>query len=141
VPHRSVVGLCVLILTVVCGAAQRDVGQSPASEPQLGTWSGSWEGGGGSGGFELTLEHQKDAPISGNVSVTGDPEYKATLKTVSFDGRTMTATYDFPPNTEVEVILGATFDEESATGTWLAREKASANELAKGSWKVTRKPR
>jgi hypothetical protein len=141
VQNRYFVGLCVFILTAVCAAAQRDAGPSSVSERLLGTWSGTWDGGGGSGGFELTLERQKDAPISGQVSVTGDPEYKTTLKTVSFDGRKMTATYDFPQNTEVEIILGATFEEESATGTWLAREKATGNELANGGWKVTRKPR
>jgi hypothetical protein len=119
-------------------AAQRD-GQPAAAEQFLGTWSGNWDGGGSGGGFELTLEREKDGPVTGKVSVTGEPTYKATLKTLAFDGKKMNAKYDFTPDDAAEVILAATFDGNTATGTWSLREKASGNEVAGGGWKVTKK--
>ena len=103
----------------------------------VGTWSGSWDGA-GSGGFELTLEKGKDGALAGRVSVTGEPTYKATIKTLSFDGPKMTATYDFPPDDSVEVVLVATFEGNKATGTWSARQKNGGGELVSGTWTVTK---
>ena len=71
--------LWLVLLGATCAAAQR------TDEDLLGTWSGTWEGA-GSGGFDLTLEKSKDGPMTGKVSVTGEPTYKATLKTLTFDG-------------------------------------------------------
>jgi len=105
----------------------------------MGTWSGTWDGAGSSGGFELTLERDKDGALAVKVSVTGEPTYKATLKTVALEGGKMNAKYDFPPDDAAEVILAASFEGESATGTWSLREKATGNEVASGGWKVTRK--
>src|SRR5262249_7781280 len=59
-----------LLPIVVCAAAQRE-GAPPADDKYLGLWSGSWEGGGGSGGFDLTLERDKDKNLIGSVAVTG----------------------------------------------------------------------
>src|SRR5262245_34246107 len=78
-----------IVLAAVCFGAQD-------ANSYIGTWSGSWDGA-GSGGFELTLEKGKDASLTGRVSVTGEPTYKATIRTLSFDGPKMTAIYDFPP--------------------------------------------
>jgi hypothetical protein len=122
----------------VSAAAPRDGAQSEAGEPFAGVWSGSWEGGGGTGGFELTLTYEKGKPLTGSVSVTGEPEYKATLTSVVFDGGKMTAKYDFTPEPAAEVVLAATFTGDTASGTWSLREKASANEVASGTWKVKR---
>ena len=115
--------------------------QASAADQPLGTWSGSWDGAGSGGGFELTLERDKDAAIRGSVSVTGEPTYKATLKSVAFDGRKMTAKYDFPPDDAAEVVVGAVFDGDNVTGTWSLREKASGNEVVSGAWKATKKSR
>jgi hypothetical protein len=125
--------LIAFVFGAVCAAAQAGGG-----EQFLGTWTGTWDGA-GSGGFELTLEKPKDGPLRGNVSVTGEPTYKATLKTVSFDSAKMEAKYDFPPDESAEVVLAATFDAKSAKGTWLVREKAGGNQVASGTWTVTRK--
>lgn len=130
--------LCLVIFGVMSSAAQRGGDGSSPGEQFLGTWTGTWEGS-GSGGFELTLEKGKDGAIGGRVSVTGEPTYKATLKTVSFDGKKMTAKYDFPPDEGVEVTIAATFDGNAAKGTWGVREKASGNDVANGTWAVTRK--
>ena len=129
------IGLYVLILGAVCAGNGQRSGAPP--DELLGLWTGSWEGG-GSGGFELTLAKGKDGAPGGGVSVTGEPTYKATLKTVSFDDKKMTATYDFPPDERLEVILTATFDGDTAKGTWSAREKGGS-ELASGTWTVKKK--
>ena len=76
--------LCVLIFGVT--AATVAAVQQAGDADRTGTWTGTWEGGGGTGGFELTLEKPSAGPLTGRVSVTGEPTYKATLKTVSIEG-------------------------------------------------------
>jgi hypothetical protein len=132
---RWAIGLYLLILGVVCSAAQQ--GGGAAGSEFVGTWIGSWEGG-GTGGFDLTLEKGKDGALGGGVSVTGEPTYKAVLKTISFDGKKMTATYDFPPDNTIEIRLAATFEGDTATGTWAARDKGGAD-VASGTWTVKKK--
>ena len=128
--RRISVCLPLLMLTAVWLGAQE-----PTS--YIGTWTGSWDGA-GTGGFELTLEKGKDSALTGRVSVTGEPTYKATLKTVSFDAAKMTATYDFPPDESLEILLIATFEGNTAKGTWSARGKNGGNELISGTWEVTK---
>ena len=90
------VWLCLALFAAIASAAQKGAEGTPPGEEFVGTWSGGWEGAGGSGGFELVLEKAKDGSIGGRVSVTGEPTYKATLETVSFEGPKMTARYKFP---------------------------------------------
>src|ERR687898_2197037 len=84
--RRSWVWAWVLVLGTICSAAQRGGEGPPPGEQFLGTWTGTWEGA-GSGGFELTLEKDKDkdkaGPVTGKVSVTGEPTYKAVFKSLS----------------------------------------------------------
>ena len=129
------VWLCFCLLGAITIAAQRGEGAG-SGEAFVGVWSGTWEGGGVSGGFELTLEKAKDGSIGGRVWVTGEPTYKATLATLSFDGPKLTAKYDFPPDENIAVVLEAKFDGTTATGTWAAREKANGGDLATGTWTV-----
>ena len=137
---REVLSLWIcLAVFAVTGAAQRGAESTPPGEQFVGTWSGTWEGAGGSGGFELVLEKAKDASVAGRVSVTGEPTYKATIKTLSFEGARMTARYDFPPDENLEVLLTATFEGNTSKGTWAAREKGTGSDLATGTWTVTRK--
>jgi hypothetical protein len=133
---------CICLALVVLGVAgadarQRDAGAGSPGE-LFGTWTGTWDGA-GSGGFELTLEKGADGAATGRVSVTGEPTYKATLKTLSLDGGKLAATYDFPPDDAIEVVLTATFDGNTAKGTWTARQKAGGSEVATGTWTVSRK--
>jgi len=72
--------VCLLFLGVVCVEAQRGAEGSATGEEFSGVWSGNWEGSGGSGGFEVTLEKNKDGPVTRRVSVTGEPTYKADSK-------------------------------------------------------------
>ena len=136
---RSCVWLWLFVLGAMCSAAQRAPEGSSAGEPFLGIWSGTWEGAGGTGGFEVTFEKDKDGGVTGRVSVTGEPTYKAAFTALSFDGKKMTAKYDFTPEPAGEVILAAEFDGNAAKGTWSLREKATGNEFAAGTWTVTRK--
>ena len=136
---RSWVWLFVLILGAIGSAAQR--GETPPpGEQYAGTWAGSWEGAGSSGGIELTLEKGKDGALTGGVSVTGEPAYTATFKTLKFDGKKMTATYDFPPDPNAaEVMLDATFDGNKAAGGWSVADKSGGTQVASGTWSVSRK--
>ena len=134
--NRSWVAICLLICSVVYVAAQQAVS---TGEEFVGLWSGGWEGSGSSGGFELTLEKEKDGPVTGKVSVTGEPTYKATFKALSFEGKKMTAKYDFPPSDQAEIVLIATFDGNNAKGTWSLRAKSDGTEVVAGTWTVTKK--
>jgi hypothetical protein len=140
VRFRSCVWLWLVIFGAMCSAVQRGAEGPPPGEQFLGTWTGTWDGGGGAGGgFELTLEKDKNGAIGGMVSVTGEPTYKATLKSVSFEGKKMIAKYDFPPDEGGQVIIAASFDDKTATGTWSLRDKSSDNEVSSGGWTATRK--
>src|SRR5215471_3197944 len=136
--RRSVLVFVLLLAGAVSVGAQGSGAHPADADKYLGVWSGSWDGAGGSGGFELTLEHEKDKPMTGKVSVTGEPTYKATLTSVSFEGAKMTAKYDFTPEPAAEVMLTATFEGDTASGTWSLLEKGSGNEVASGGWKVKR---
>ena len=129
--------LCVLIVgaTVATVAAVQQAGDAD----RTGTWTGTWEGGGGTGGFELTLEKPSAGPLAGRVSVTGEPTYKATLKTVTIEGNKLNATYDFPPAEGAEVVLAGEFEGSACKGTWRVREKASGNVAVEGTWSVAKK--
>ena len=137
--RRICISVALLLLTAgICtGAAQRGAESAPSE--LTGVWTGTWEdGGAGSGGFELTLEKAKDGALGGRVSVTGEPTYKATLKTVSIEGKALSATYDFPPDESLEIVLKATIDGGTAKGTWSARQKGG-DVLASGTWTVSKK--
>jgi hypothetical protein len=143
---RLLAGVAVLTIGVMSlvapGAAQSGSGGSgggdaAAAKKYYGTWIGKWEGGGGTGGFDVVLEAGKDGKPGGHVSVTGEPTYKATLKTVAFDGAKMTATYDFPPDPSVTVNLAATFEGDAAKGTWFLKSP-TIGDLA-GTWDVKKK--
>jgi hypothetical protein len=137
--NRCLAILWIIALLTLAPSAQREGGRSSGSGQFVGVWSGTWDGSGAGGGFELTLERSTDDALAARVSVTGEPTYKATLKTVSFEGGKMTGRYDFPPDDQAEVILTATFEDKAATGTWSLREKSTGNEAASGGWKVSRK--
>ena len=131
---------CVLFVVGAGGftAAQRGPERSSEPEQFVGTWSGTWDGS-GSGGFELTLEKGKDGPVTGKVAVTGELPYKAAFTSLSFDGKKMTARYDFPPDDSAEVVLAASFEGNKATGTWSLQAKTTDAQVANGTWTVTRK--
>ena len=130
--------LSLVTIATVCAVAQgRAQAPSPA-ESFLGTWSGTWDGA-GTGDIELTLEKDASGALTGKVSVTGEPTYKATFRTLSFDGNKMTATYDFPPDDRAEIVLAGSFEGNSASGTWSLRQKGTDADAASGGWTVAKK--
>jgi hypothetical protein len=130
------VWLCVLACGTWLSAAQQSGDQAA---DRTGTWTGTWEGAGSTGGFELTLEKPKDGALGGKVSVTGEPAYQATLKTVTIEGNKLNATYDFPIAEGAEVSITCTFDAATCKGTWVVREKGSGNAAVDGTWTVAKK--
>jgi hypothetical protein len=138
--NRFVTIVVIAALAAITAAAQGGGGAAAPGEQFVGTWSGTWDGAGSGGGFELTLEKDKDKNVvTGRVSVTGEPTYKATFTSLSFDGTKMTAKYDFPADERAEVLLSAAFDGKTAKGTWSLREKGTTTEAASGGWTVTQK--
>ena len=131
-----------LLLLVSCWIGSGVLGearQASSAEQYAGTWSGAWDGS-GAGQFELTLDKRKDSPVTGRVAVTSDGgNYTADLKSLAFEGAKMTAKYDFPLDGSSEVIVAATFEGSTAKGTWSLRAKGQADEVAGGTWTVTRK--
>ena len=136
--QKLVTATLMITIATVSGRFAQAVEPPRANQP-VGTWAGTWEGAGAEGGLELTLEQPKEGTLTGKVSVTGEPEYKATFKSVSFEGAKMTAKYDFPPDDSAEVVLTATFDTKSAKGTWSVNLKADGSQVATGTWSVTKK--
>ena len=132
---------CVLFvaLAFTLASAQRAPESAAKPAPPVGAWSGTWEGGGASGGFDLTLEQAKDGPLTGKVAVTGEPAYIAAFTSVSIDGKKLDAKYDFPADQAAEVTLVGTFDGATATGTWVLQAKGTSGEVATGTWTVTKK--
>lgn len=137
--QRTWIWLWVIVVVVGGLAAGPLTGQQKAAgEEYVGTWLGTWEGS-GSGTLELTLEKDTAGAITGKLAVTGEPNYTVTFKSLEFDGNKMAAKYDFPPDESAEVVIGATFEGNTASGTWSAREKASGNEVVAGTWSVKKK--
>lgn len=136
--QRISIPVVAIVLAIASVAVHATSGTQSNGSQFAGTWSGRWDGDGSGGGFELTIE-SKDNTLSGAVSVTGEPTYKATLKKLSFDGNKMIAAYDFTPDDQAEVVLAATFEGDTAKGTWSLRAKADGAEVARGTWNVTKK--
>ena len=122
--------LVALLLSTAIAGVSAQKGSVP--DDLAGTWTGTWDGA-GSGGFELVLEKGKEGPAAGRVTVTGEPAYEATFAALKFDGKKMSATYDFPPETSMEIALDAVFDGSACKGTWVARAKANGEQFAAGT--------
>ena len=66
---RSYIWVLVLVFVPI-SSAQRRADGAPAAQDYLGMWTGSWEGAGGTGGFEITLE-KGEAGLAGSVRLGG----------------------------------------------------------------------
>ncbi len=122
-----------LVLLGAVAAAQTDIAAF------VGTWNGTWEGG-GTGRFDLTIESGSDGKPAGGVSVgTDQGDYTAKFKELSFDGQNMKARYEFPLDSQADVAVTGTFNGGSAEGTWSLVAKGGDQSFAGGSWKVAKK--
>jgi hypothetical protein len=105
----------------------------------VGTWAGSWEGG-GTGRFDLTIEKGSDGQPAGGVSVgTDQGDYTAKFKQLSFEGQNMKARYEFPLDSQADVVVTGTFNGGAAEGTWSLVPKDGDQVFAGGGWKVAKK--
>ncbi len=132
-------GIAVLVCVAAMWAGQSGIAADTASQ-YAGAWNGTWEGDGAGGRFDLTLAAGSDGKLSGGVSVGQDAgDYTAQFSTVSIEGNKLKAKYDFPPDTQGEIVLTATFDGKNATGTWSLNPKGQEASMATGTWKVAKK--
>ena len=116
-----------LVLVGAVAAAQTDIAAF------VGTWDGTWEGG-GTGRFDLTIESGSDGKPAGGVSVgTDQGDYTAKFKELSFDGQNMKARYEFPLDSQADVAVTGTFNGSSAEGTWSLVAKGGDQSFAGGS--------
>jgi len=130
-----------LMAFVTIGAALQINAAAAADEDQyVGTWKGSWEGGGGSGRFDMTLARGSDGRLTASVAVGTDMgDYSATFSKVAFVSEKMSGAYDYPPDVQGEVIILGSFDAKDATGTWSLGAKGQPGQsMAAGTWKVSK---
>lgn len=130
--RKRLTGLAALLGCLVFIAAH-------ASDQFLGAWSGSWEGAGSGGRFDITLTKTGDA-LGGKVDVGQDTgDYAATFSTATFEGGKFKARYDYPPEPQAEIVLEGAFEADSATGTWTMVQKGGSESFAAGTWAVKKK--
>lgn len=129
------VTMSVMALMATAWFAVRTEANDAQGVPYVGTWSGSWEGGGGTGKFELILQRGADGIVDGNVAYsTPDGDYTAKLRNMSFDSKKFMAKYDYALDERGEITLTAVFDEATANGTWALGAKEAGDTLASGTW-------
>jgi hypothetical protein len=130
-----------MIMLAAIGAALQFTAAAAADEDQyVGTWKGSWEGGGGSGRFDMTLARGSDGRLTASVAVGTDMgDYNATFSKVAFVSEKLSGAYDYPPDVQGEVIILGSFDAKNATGTWSLGAKGQPGQsMAAGTWKVSK---
>jgi len=136
---RSIMWVFAIVFFSALAVAPGEAGQAANGGEYAGTWVGTWDGS-GSGEFTLTLEKGKDGAPAGKVAVTTEQgNYDADLKGVSFNGKNMNATYDFPLDPSSEIAMAATFDAGKAKGTWSLRPKGGGTELVGGTFALAKK--
>jgi hypothetical protein len=130
---RKLLTAATLALVGAVALAQADISAF------VGTWTGSWEGG-GTGRFDLTIEKGSDGQPTGGVSVgTDQGDYTAKFKQLSFEGQNMKARYEFPLDAQADVVVTGTFNGGAAEGTWSLVPKDGDQVFAGGGWKVAKK--
>jgi hypothetical protein len=136
--HHRMLTLLLVMACWIGSAIRMDARQAPAGEQYVGMWTGTYDGA-GTGTMELMLD-KKDGAIAGKISATTDGgNYTADLKGVTFEGAKMSAKYDFPLDPSAEVVVTATFDGNTAKGTWSLRAKGQTDEVAGGGLAISKK--
>ena len=111
-----------------------------ADENYLGTWKGQWEGGGGSGTFDMTLARDADGQLVGSIAVgTDGGDYTARFSKLNVAGGALTASYEYPPDPTGEVNLNGKLELKQASGKWSLAAKGKAGQpFIDGTWTVTK---
>jgi len=134
----GVVALVALASTWASGPI--DVAAAADGDQYVGTWKGSWEGGGGSGRFDMTFARGSAGELTATVAVGTDMgDYNAKFSKLTFVSEKFTGAYDYPPDVQGEVIIAGSFDPKNATGTWSLGAKGQPGQsMAAGTWKVSK---
>ena len=138
--HTGILGI--VLLATAAAAIQIHAAASVDGQQYAGTWNGNWEGAGGSGRFDLTIQVGSDGNLAGGVSVgTDQGDYTAKFSKIDFAGNKMTGTYDYPLDAQGEVSITGTFDAKGASGTWGlgAKGQSGGQTVAEGTWKTEKK--
>ena len=102
----------------------------------VGAWTGTWEGG-GSGKFNMKFEQGGDGAVRGSVAVgTDGGDYSATFATLSFTGGKMSGRYEYPLDTQGEIIIEGDFDPAKGSGVWKLVQKGGNEPFISGTWAV-----
>jgi hypothetical protein len=129
-----------VLFASICAGVLFGVAAAADGDQYVGTWKGSWEGGGGSGRFDMTFARGSDGQLSASVSVGTDMgDYNAKFSKLAFVSEKFTGAYDYPPDVQGEVIIVGSFDPKNATGTWSLGAKGQGGQsMAAGTWKVSK---
>jgi hypothetical protein len=128
------------LLASTWAAVHFDVAAAADGDQYVGTWKGSWEGGGGSGRFDMTFARGSNGELTAAVAVGTDMgDYNAKFSKLAFVSDKFTGAYDYPPDLQGEVIIAGSFDPKNATGTWsLGAKGQPGGAMAAGTWKVSK---
>jgi hypothetical protein len=132
--------VALVALASTWASAPIDVAAAADGDQYVGTWKGSWEGGGGSGRFDMTFARGSDGELTATVAVGTDMgDYNAKFSKLTFVSEKFTGAYDYPPDVQGEVIIAGSFDPKNATGTWSLGAKGQPGQsMAAGTWKVSK---
>jgi hypothetical protein len=138
--HLQLSLFVILCIAGVAFLATREAAARPDdSNAFVGTWDGSWSGG-GNGKFGMTISKGAAGKLSGSISPTPDSGdgYTATFKSVEVTAGKLTAKFE-DPNGESDITLTGSAEGKSAKGTYSVRLKGDGTEADSGSWTATRK--
>jgi hypothetical protein len=129
-----------VLLASMWAALYFNVAAAADEDQYVGTWKGSWEGGGGSGRFDMTFARGSDGQLTASVAVGTDMgDYNAKFSKAAFVSDKFTGAYDYPPDVQGEVIILGSFDPKNAAGTWVLGAKGQPGQsIAAGTWKVSK---
>ena len=130
----------VALVGAVSFGALLAVAHAADNSQYAGTYSGTWEGAGGAGKFEMTLTVGTDGQLAGGVSVGSDQgDYTAKFTSLTLADGKLKAKYDYTPDTQAEIALSASVSGGVVSGEWLMLPKGQEQALANGTWKVSKK--
>jgi hypothetical protein len=105
----------------------------------LGSWTGTWEGGGAGGRFDITVAKNGDV-LGGKVDVGQDTgDYTAAFTKASLEGGKFNGRYDYTPDPQAEIVLEGAFEGTDGKGTWTMVQKGGTDSFAAGTWAVKKK--
>jgi hypothetical protein len=138
--NLRIAGAAMVVLAAVCAAVPLKLAAAADGDQYVGTWKGTWEGGGGSGRFDMTLARGGDGKLAVTVSVGTDMgDYNAAFSTATLAAGKLAGAYDYPPDPQGEVIIAGSFEPKNATGTWTLGPKGQpGGQSIAGTWKVAK---